>query len=507
MTNTPFPVTAAGTHDDATWGEGSAPFSIPPQLVAGMIDTDPLPADTLNYVWQICAAWTRALRDRMCWSDAGLYGTFVLPSSASGYASWLVAGLSGNIDPVWVMIDAGDDGGVVVPFYVSLGSAHLFTASRDTYVNLNEDGLVEYQEVPNSDPPPTPTALYVAVWKVVTDATDITSSTVLIPTIPVFKAIGVTDLHVIENVLIEADLEVGGDTQIDGALTVDGQTTLNGSSLIGDSAGDTCTVNATFTVNNNSTIGSSGADTCQVNAVTTFIAAVSFNGDVTLGNAGGDAITCTGALTVNGTVVINNGCTLGSSAADALTINSTTAIAAPVTIAGNTITGTAGSIIDVERVDVTEIRFDSDTTPSTTTGVMQFTGRWLAVGLNSLARKVSIPVDDWVASFSTVNTIADTGAEVTMVLGTGDVVIVETSLEAANTSAANDVNLRIEVNGGIIGTSENYRPVANDKYFAVRRVVEYTAPADNAYVFKTRAGASSGTTSVQNVHLSVRHSN
>jgi hypothetical protein len=493
---TAIPVSGAGTYDDPTWGESGGPYSVPAEVATGL-GSVALASNTVNYNWQHLARWSRAIRDRMVWSDSGLYASFILPNSGT----WTTGGgtLNGNCPQALVSIDADDDGGVVVQFYVSVGSPHLFTASKDTYVNLDETGAVEYQEVNLGDPAPTPTAGYVAVWLVVTDATEITTVTPLLSEVPVFKDVEVESLVV------------------GGALNVTGLCTFSGSGLVGDdaadswsftatvnfnngvtigsSSADTCTVNSTLAINNDSTIGASSADTCTVNAV------LVINNNSTIGSDGTD--TCT----VNATLAINNNSTIGSSSADTCTINATTTLAATLNIGANEIEGTAGSIVDVERVDVTEIRFDSDASPSTTTGVMQFASRWLTVGLNTVARKVSIPVDDWLASFSTVNAIEDTGAEVTMVLATGDIVTVEMSFEAANTSAANNVNVRIEVNGGSIGSTEPYRPVANDIFFAVRRVVEYTAPSDNVYVFKARVGASAGTTSVQNVHVSVRHSN
>lgn len=244
-------------------------------------------------------------------------------------------------------------------------------------------------------------------------------------------------------------------------------------------------------------------------------AAADFTGAVTLGSASADAITVNGTTTCNAPLTVANGqaftangnSTLGNAGTDTLTVNAeATFNAAKTNIGGNEIEGTAGSIVDVENVECTELRFDSDATPSTTTGVMQFAGRFVTIGLSATAKKFAIYDEAWVASDSTTNAIDDiTGASVTITLAAGDVVMVEMSFEAKNTLAANNVNVRIEANTVAIGSTEFYRPVADDVYFAVRRVVEYTAAATAAYTFQARFGASADTTTVQNVHIAVRH--
>lgn len=72
------------------------------------------------------------------------------------------------------LLDAGED-------------THLYPASRDTYVAYN-DGLktFEYNDVPNDDPAPTPTAGFINFHRVVTDATDITATNGTLPEQPIF---------------------------------------------------------------------------------------------------------------------------------------------------------------------------------------------------------------------------------------------------------------------------------------------------------------------------------
>lgn len=314
MATTDIPVNANGTYDEPTWAE-SGSFSDSAYEGTGMPSGTLVGPNDFNAPRRHAMRWLRAMRDRIVWSDAGLYGSFLVPRSTAGYGAWVVAGLNGSISPVWVMIDADDDGGVVVPFYVSVASPHLFDASRDTYVNLDEDGLAEYQAVSLGDPPPTPTAGYVAVWKVITSGVAITSSSVLLSTIPVFKTIAIETLGVTGDIGLDGALDVGGDTELTGALTVGGLTTLNGSVLVGDNAADSCSFTATVTINNNSTIGSSAADTCTVNATLTI------NNDMTLGSSAADSITITG------TVVAPVAVTLPSGSTGAMTCTGSTASA------------------------------------------------------------------------------------------------------------------------------------------------------------------------------------
>lgn len=56
-------------------------------------------------------------------------------------------------------------------------TAKLFTASKDTYVDINLTGTIIYTEVANGDPAPTLITDYQRIAKVITDATSITSVT------------------------------------------------------------------------------------------------------------------------------------------------------------------------------------------------------------------------------------------------------------------------------------------------------------------------------------------
>lgn len=266
-----------------------------------------------------------------------------------------------------------------------------------------------------------------------------------------------------------------------GTLTIDGTLNITGTGVLTADVGSTCTFNG------NVLVGGTGSFTVNCDA--------DFMNNVILGQNAGDSITA------KGVVEFVNGATIASgqsiSGADATT---------------SVVVGTVDTADENGVVATGELQFYSDTSPSSTTGVMQFDGRSLTIGLSSLARKVSVPYEDYVAGpTSTVNAIADTGASVTILLATGDKVMVEMDYEAKNTATTNNVNVRIEVdNGGgfvTIGSTEPHAPVKANVYFSVRRVVEYTASATSPHTFKARFGATGDTSTVQNTRMLIRRSN
>lgn len=250
------------------------------------------------------------------------------------------------------------------------------------------------------------------------------------------------------------------------------------------------------------------------------------NGGSSISFAGTNAaaVFASGAVlqTVIGAVVQFLGSvTIGTTAAQTLTVNSLAELNENVTLAASkSITGGAGTSITLgsgASIDLTdtdgvvqagELAFYSDATPSTTTGVMQFQGRWLTVGLNSIARKVSIPVESFVAG--DVNTgapISDTGASISVVVDTGDILELELDMESTNTSTANLINVQIDVGGAPVGGTATRRVVANNEYISIRRVFSYTAGAPAALTIKARHGASAGTTTSRNIRILARHAN
>lgn len=109
---------------------------------------------------------------------------------------------------------------------------HLYPASRDTYVAYNDIlKTLEYNDVPNDDPAPIPTGGFVNFQRVVTNATDITSSNDLLPTQPVFAVeptfarlgIGLADMDgQAEGLLRAGDDSLNGSSGVEQALIVIG---------------------------------------------------------------------------------------------------------------------------------------------------------------------------------------------------------------------------------------------------------------------------------------------
>lgn len=71
-----------------------------------------------------------------------------------------------------------------------------FTPSKDTYVGVNVDGALEYQETTNGGAEPTPTAGYTHFCKVVTDVDNVTGATAELDVVPRFADVKARTLHV-----------------------------------------------------------------------------------------------------------------------------------------------------------------------------------------------------------------------------------------------------------------------------------------------------------------------
>lgn len=296
---TDIPVNLDGTWDDPTWGEQGGPFSVPPHEDAGLAPGDKLASNTWNYELQHLARWIRATRDRMVLSDRGLFGSFLLPGSAT----WTLTGgsLDAWLGATWVLVDADDNGGVVVQYNVPAGDPHTFASNATTEVYLKEDGTAVYRVV-GVDPAPADAVL---VWEVVTDGTEVTSATVKLPTIPVLKSVQVEDLAVSENVVVAGDVAIGGVCTMKDALAVSGAVTME----------STLGVAGTLTVGGDTTI--SGNVTCEEFTAT---------GEA---NFGGDVIVA-GLIEVGGSASINSSLGVTSNA----TVGGTLGVTGNATLSG-----------------------------------------------------------------------------------------------------------------------------------------------------------------------------
>lgn len=253
-----IPVNGDGTFDDPTWGE-SGSFSDSAYEGTGCPNGTLIGPNDFNQPRKHAMRWIRALRDRQFPSDQGLFDSCMIKTG-----TWNVSGgtLDGTLTVSWVMIDASDDGGVVVEVAIGAGSPHTFGANKDTYVNLNESGAVEYQEVPTGDPTPTPTAGYINVWMVQTDGAEITAADVMIPTVPTVKSLRATGTVNVDGLLTaEAGLVVtASGANITGNVTCNDNLTVLGNTQLGNAAGDTLTVPATSTFQSAVTVSAGGVD-------------------------------------------------------------------------------------------------------------------------------------------------------------------------------------------------------------------------------------------------------
>jgi hypothetical protein len=243
------------------------------------------------------------------------------------------------------------------------------------------------------------------------------------------------------------------------------------------------------------------------------------HGDVTLGTDGTNLITALGKFASGvefvGTVLIVGALTtegavqLGNDAADGTTVFGPMTCKQNVTIETTKIL--TGEAIDLQAatgyIAPGEVRFYSDASPSSTTGVMQFFGRGVAVGLSSVAKRIAIPFDDYVVDLTGTVSGTATGASVTVTLLTGDVVYVTASADLWNSGTGQVIVFEIVIDGAIQNSPGNLRSEVALDPITCSRTVKYTAGADGPIVFVQRYGASGGTTTGKNGFISVRQGN
>lgn len=104
---------------------------------------------------------------------------------------------------------------------VLVSAAHGYTASKDTYVDVDVEGTPVFAEVANGAGAPARGAGTFRCFKVVTNGTDRTSAVVLASQVVRFT----------QDVQALGDLGVSGDATIDGAATVGGILTVSGGTL------------------------------------------------------------------------------------------------------------------------------------------------------------------------------------------------------------------------------------------------------------------------------------
>jgi hypothetical protein len=122
--------------------------------------------------------WIRHLQERsMGWEFAGSTATW-----KTGFTFAVSAGLASKALSEGVIWLDGRRLSFDATFLTEEGEdTHTFTASRDIYVGVNNDREISYQEVANGAGAPAPGAGFTHVLLVVTNGTNVTSVTSLIP--------------------------------------------------------------------------------------------------------------------------------------------------------------------------------------------------------------------------------------------------------------------------------------------------------------------------------------
>jgi hypothetical protein len=228
-------------------------------------------------------------------------------------------------------------------------------------------------------------------------------------------------------------------------------------------------------------------------------AVVQLLGSITVGTSAAQT------MTVNSIAEFNENVSLAAS--KILTLGASAQVSGPDTAAISA--GTFSSLSADGIVAPGELQFFSDAAPSASTGVMQFDGSSPTIGEGGVARRISVPVDSYVAGvINTPAGIADTGASVTLNAAAGERFMVEMKSEMTSDAAGTTVQFQIEASAAIIGgVSPRYIDVAG-VYTECSKSVEYQKIGAGVVQFKARYGQLGGnTTSARNILLTVRRKN
>ncbi len=241
-----------------TWAEeGVVIVPSAPRQGTGWLDDDIPTEPELNYLGREPARWNRASQAEHLRASSALVGSWLYPGTTTpvqGLGTWSedgvinprevflsnVLGVSSRTVDVW--IDPIGNGAKGLQVSVSKASPLLLAAISDSYIFIDTSeefaglgGGMTVVAVPNGNPAPVTPVGTVLVWVLVTDALTLTGQTLVLPTVPVFKTIGVESMG------------VGGNVTIDGDLDVDGQLEAKGPVILGNDISDTLDVQATAT--------------------------------------------------------------------------------------------------------------------------------------------------------------------------------------------------------------------------------------------------------------------
>jgi hypothetical protein len=308
----------------------------------------------------------------------------------------------------------------------------------------------------------------------------------------------VSDVELQGPVVLGDTLELGG--MLDGAgFSIVNVDAFTGESLFVNNQVDCSTL---VTVAGITCGGALDMDTGAIaNATTVGCTAITCTSVAASANVGGATLSSSASATVGTTLDVTGVLT----ATGGLSLPSG---ADATGTSGTTFTGgTLDTLSSAGIVKVGEIQFYSDTTPSTTGNVMQSFGRGLTLGLSTVARRISIPFDNYVASLVSTASSTATGATIDVVLVTGDVVYVTASADLENDTIGTVIVFEIVVNGVIQNSAGNLRSDTAGVPICCNRTVKYTAASDAVYTFVQRYGATAGNTLGVNGFISVRQGN
>jgi hypothetical protein len=491
------------------WAEdGTAAQPSDARLDSGRDAGETLPAAEFNWMLRNLARFCAALLARVPLASSGLYGSWVERNGVwingtNNLEGRLSDGSTTKVADVWV--DTDGTGAVRMQVQATPADPVLLTASKTHYVHVPKSsataGLVLADEldieVVNLNAPSAGTpADHATIWKINTNGTGITSSTILVPTTPLLLDVAAETLEVLGELELNSDL------------------TMNGGDLTGVNEASI----TTLVVGAGGIESTDGPNLFATVTADTLVATGLFTADGDVGT-----VTIEGPLTVDtdmdvtGALSAFNGLTVDGSQLSVTGVGSSINFAAHLTMAsGSDIIGSAGSeLTNFSRVaasvlDTTSsgearifnLVFYQDASLSTASGALAWNGYKLALGDGVGARTLAIPRRSYVASVSTASSIDDTGAEVTVDMLTGQSVDVVYESEVTNDNTGLNVALRLTANGTNIGGTQSRRVTATE-YVSFRRRVLYTAASDGSVTFKARHGANLGTTTSINVMLTV----
>ena len=494
------PVTALGTYDEPTWAETPtvAPVAPSAPIAAAGLGSVTLVSTLFNYLFRQPYRWIRALAHRTPRSDLGLIGSYV---QTGGVYTTMGGTLSVALPLTEVWVE-----GVLIQLADALSSPHVFSASRDSYLFVESDGTRTDVEVGNGAAAPAgPGGTAVLVSKTVTDGTQVTASTRLLTNVVTLGAIAVDGL-----LSLGSDLDCNNFDVLDAnEITAAGPITVTGDVASGSVT--TATIGTTGNVSIGGNLDMTSGSIA--NATTIGATAITCTSVAASANVGGATISSSGAATLN-SCGVTNALTVGTTLGVTGVLTATGGISLP---SGADATGTSGTVFTGGTFDtidasgaakVGELQLYSDASPSSTTGVVQFFGRGLTVGLASTARKIAVPIDEYSATLTVTASSTATGPSISGVtLVTGDIIYITITADLFNTGTGTVIVFDVLVDGVAQNTPGNLRSDTAGVPISVARTVKYTAPGTANYTFALRYGATAGNTEGRNGFISIRQGN